>query len=303
MRRVLLKLPCIAVALMLAISFMTNAQGLTSIQTRNNIQGLASPLPGLFFTLEHDRRTDEVLIYRNESASRDLILTSPDIGHQGFGVLLNQDKSVAVIATTSKVSNETVFFIFDKAGNVSEKKVNFFSEYPFEHNDTMPSFSRNGEYLVVRGRVNYRAMIFKVYKLKDIKSIFEKRYAVKQDFSSAFYTKWMLPPATLTDNDSALRPLQAISVDDNRIYLLLGNSTLKPKSIFAYTFDGSLVSKDEGVNAGSDYCDNFPRKCFYEPEGLASFSENKLALLFNVGLGLNKKNLLVLYNKNHLEDK
>ncbi|WP_312828338.1 hypothetical protein [Pantoea anthophila] len=291
------KLQSIAFVLMFIFSSMTDAQDFTSIHTLNNIQGLASPLPDLFFTLEHDRRSDEVSIYRNTSGSRDLILKSPDIGHQGFGVLLNRDKSVAVIATTSKISNETVFFIFDKIGNIFEKKLSFFSEYPFEHNDTMPSFSRNGEYMIVRGRVDYRTMVFKVFKLKDINSIFEKRETARKDFSLKFYSKWILPPSILTDNNGALRPLQAISIDDNRIYILLGNSMLRPKSIFTYTFDGSFVSKDEGVDAGSEYCNNFPRKCFYEPEGLASFSDNKLAILFNVGLGLNKKNIVFFIKK------
>lgn len=270
------------------------SEDISAINSENILQGIAnnSHDQRSVYTLEHSKETDSSFIYSNNLTNRKMLLESDRIGHQGFSVVQNSDGSIAAILTSSKIQNQTLAFIFHNEGNVVLKTVRFFDDYPFIKNDTMPTKSINSDYLVVRGREDYRKMIFKVYSLNDALNRINSSSEDDIDLTKDYKFKWNLPASDLTSVNNELQPLQAISVDRKSVYLLFGDSSYKSKALYRYSIKGEPLDRNDNINYGMGFCGEFDGRCFYEPEGFISTKNNKI-FLFYVSSREEKKYILI----------
>ncbi|WP_186379588.1 phage baseplate protein, partial [Yersinia mollaretii] len=239
--------------------------------------------------------------YMNSIIERNLILSSPDIGHQGFSVYEDEKRGIHVLTSAMNDAYHASYFYFHNEKPESKKSIKFFDSSFYSVNEIMPTISSDQKYLIVRGRLSSRRMIFRIYDFNIVKE--EVRHSGEQvDLSSKYQYQWEMPASNLVDADGGLRPLQAIASDGNLIYLLLGNAKISDKAIFAYDLSGNLINYNVKVNIGKNSALSDGNGYFYEPEGLALSSDEKcLLILIVTGNGGSHFNRIFIIDKEKLK--
>lgn len=212
----------------------------------------------------------------------------PDIGHQG--ITLEADNINQLIFWTSAKDAPDTAIRFDITKNgelISKKKFKVFDKNIFSKNDTMPTITPDKKFIFFRGRTSSRDMFIRKYNLSDL--IKFKENIIPQ----IEYVEFNLSPSNLKYPDGTLRPLQAISADSEKLYVLYGDAKLNQKAIFIYTFNGDLIKIDDKVKVGLiDKKTNY-----YEPEGISYSAErNAIYVLFITKINSTKIGSIYKYN-------
>lgn len=268
-----------------------NMQG-EKIYTPNNIQGLYYSSETNAYTLEHNYKDNSSMIYLNVHNHRTLTLSDEDIGHQGFGVLQYRDNKTKYIITGEKQSALTalLFKIDNENGHVRKNILTLFPDSFSQHNETMPTLSSDGKYLIARGRKSEREMVIRVFDFQKIKD------SANTDFSNDYMFEWPISSADASARIGSLQPLQAIASNGHEIALLFGNARLTPKVIYFYTLDGHVKNLDGHVTQGMTEAKKHMSQNFYEPEGISYKNQNDLKILITSGKGRDKENVIYDYH-------
>ncbi|CNC50415.1 Uncharacterised protein [Yersinia intermedia] len=273
------------------------------ILTGNNIQnfGLSKKEPRIIYTLENKKGSESSSVYINSNNERDLLFSSHEIGHQGFSIYEEEQKEVYVLTSARNDAYHALYFHLNDGKLKSRKFIKFFDSGFYPVNETMPTISSNQKYLIVRGRLSPRRMIFRIYDFDTVKKII-KDSGDYVDLNSVYKYQWEMPVENLTDVEGELRPLQAISSDGDLIYLLFGNSKINDKAIFVYSFSGALINYNTKVDIGKNRALSDGDGHFYEPEGLALSPTGKsLLILFVTGNGGKHFNRIFTIDKSTLQ--
>lgn len=179
---------------------------------------------GKYFILDHEKTTG---IYETDFINKkDILFSDKDIGHQGFSI----DPSYRYVWTSKdKSPYDGMLFYINKGDILRKTVVRFFNTNFFSKNEVMPILSSDGQYLIVRGRKDYREMVFRVFEIKNIKSVLNDDGFI--DISDKYLYQWNMPRKYLTDDMGRLQPLQGIALNEQFAYILLGNSK-KQTSIY-----------------------------------------------------------------------
>lgn len=140
---------------------------------------------------------------------------------------------------------------------------------------TMPSFSPNGKYMLVRGHKKHKDYI-RVFDMQKIK------LKDKSDISTSYTYEWKISK-NLKKNKYAF---QAMTTDGRYVYLLsggIGKQNPKNKRLFVYTIQGKLLQEINQITVGKKYLEK-GKEGHWEPEGIAINDKTKrLLLLFAIG--------------------
>lgn len=276
-----------------AYALLTESIFINEIKTTNNLQGIFYSSPDKLFTLEHANGKPEAMIFLNKWKSRALFIKDEDIGHQGIGVSIVRERSTFDIVTGEKNSAFTVIYFNTEADGtlINKRKIKVFPDSFSQKNETMPTLSNDGKYLIARGRSSDNKMIIRVFDFKKIIN------STDNDFSNNFIFEWGVSSLDASKIIGSLQPLQAIASNGDEVTFLFGNARITPKVIYTYSLDGKRVNLDSNITLGIDEALKHPTQDFYEPEGIAYINKNEMRILITSGKGSLKQNFI--YNYQH----
>lgn len=291
----LLKITALALSLLSCTAYALSTEGIfiDEIKTTNNLQGIYYSSPGKLFTLEHENGKSEAMIFLNKDKSRTLFIKDKDIGHQGIGVSLARGRSSFDIVTGEKNSAFTaIYFKTEIDGTlIKKRRIQIFPDSFSQKNETMPTLSSDGKYLIARGRNSDNKMIIRVFDFKKIIN------STDNDFSKKFIYEWGVSSLDASKIIGSLQPLQAIASNGDEVTFLFGNARITPKVIYTYSLDGKRVNLDSNIILGIDEALKQPTQDFYEPEGISYINKNEMRILITSGKGSLKQN--IIYNYQH----
>jgi hypothetical protein len=222
------------------------------------------------------------------------------LGHQGIGLEYLADGtvklwgSVRYDATNYPLGGRQVVR-FGYAGNgVALSNIQTFTlfgaEFAYTTNNTMPTVSYCGRFLVALGRKSSRDFWIRVFDLPALVAGGAGDYRLYE---------FNVSRAIISDDTAAtFRPLQGIACDGASIYIVSGNSALTGKRIDRYSLDGRLEQSNNSVSVG--ITEATADGTFYEPEGLALYKPNTTAppclvmCIVSAGGGAHKNRLWVM---------
>jgi hypothetical protein len=225
------------------------------------------------------------------------------LGHQGIGLEYLADGtvklwgSVRYDATNYPLGGRQAIR-FNYAGNAADISniavyTLFGSEFAYTTNNTMPTVSYCGRFLVAIGRKSSRDFWIRVFDLPALVA------GGAGDYSSKWLHEFNVDRAIISDDTAAaFRPLQGIACDGASIYIVSGNSGLTGKRIDRYSLDGRLEQTNNAVSVG--ITEATADGTFYEPEGLALYKPNTTAppclvmCIVSAGGGAHKNRLWVM---------
>lgn len=247
----------------------------------NVIQGIALDLKNnSLYTLHVTGTPEKAVVNRFNYSGYGLAtaietqLPSGLIGHQGFSV--NPIDSSMYSSAGSAIANKgwyiTRFTFTPNAQPNDFKIIKVFSDGYSKGTNSMPVFTPNGRFLIVRGKKSGHDVL-RIYNLKN-------KILDSEDISHNFQKEWKIDRSLTKDNFY----LQAITADENFIYLLSGDQRLLPKRLFVYDFNGNLISKNENIILGWNIAATSGVEQHWEPEGM-SYDKNSKKLLIAFAIG------------------
>lgn len=230
---------------------------------------------GKHFILEHGKTSG---IYETDFVNRKKIfLSDDDIGHQGFSIA--QDHHYVWTSKKKSPYDGMLFYVRD--GNVLNKTVvRFFDTSFFSKNEVMPILSSDGKYLIVRGRRDYRDMVFRVFDVNNIKSDLSDGSFI--DLSNKYLYQWSMSSQYLTDSVGRLQPLQGIALNEQFVYILFGDSKITYKYILKMSIRGDVLSYYKCHFSMDEIIRPDKRTERFEPEGI-TIIDGKVAVLIISG--------------------
>lgn len=225
------------------------------------------------------------------------------LGHQGLGLEYLADGTVKLWGSvrydvTNYPSGHLQVIRFNYAGNAADISniavyTLFGSEFSYTGNNTLPTVSYCGRFLVAVGRKSSRDFWIRVFDLPALVA------GGAGDYSSKWLYEFNVDRAVISDDTAAaFRPLQGIACDGASIYIVSGNSALTGKRIDRYSLDGRLEQSNNSVSVG--ITEATADGTFYEPEGLAIYKPNTTAppclvmCIVSAGGGAHKNRLWVM---------
>ncbi|RJT46760.1 hypothetical protein [Rahnella woolbedingensis] len=197
------------------------------------------------------------------------------IGHQGITIIPGSDFLLS--STGNGIKNKGWYISlfkytpYDAPSSFSSIQV-FDSSYSTTAN-TMPVVTPDSNHLLVRGRINNHNII-RVYDLTKINFLQSSDIRKKPSF------EWQVDDEVTKDKYY----FQAITADNNFVYILSGKAGKEHKRLYTYLLDGTLVSKADNVILGEKDAISSGKEGHWEPEGMAIDSRKKeLYMLFAVG--------------------
>ncbi|MCB5307038.1 phage baseplate protein [Yersinia massiliensis] len=255
------------------------------IVTDDNIQGFVLGKKDVIYTMELNGKLKSSSLYSYSNSGRNLFLSDPDIGHQGFSIYEKDENNIYALTSALNDAYHALIFYVQDGKLESKRLIKFFDSDFYSVNETMPTISSDQRYLIVRGRLASRKMIFRVYDFDVVKKAVHLNDQTV-DLSSSYKYQWLMPADNLVDSDGNLRPLQSIASDGKKIYLLLGNSKINDKAIFSYSLSGNIINYATTLRIGIKRALSDGNGYFYEPEGLAvAPGGNSLLVLIVTGNG------------------
>lgn len=224
-----------------------------------------TPQKGVINRFELTKNSNQLL------EAQDAQKASPIIGHQGITVDPRSGKLVA--SAGPEVINlgwHVVQFVYTANHLPSSQVIQVFGEGYSKRTNTMPSFTPDGKYLVVRGKKG-KSNIIRVYSGDYLQSNHQLDYLYE----------WPVDKK-LTENGY---PFQAMTTDGHYVYLLSGNSNLTQlKRLLIYTLKGKLIQTLDQINLGQNDAKNISPNSIWEPEGLTVNSkDHQLYIFYAVG--------------------
>lgn len=219
----------------------------------------------------------------NELHALDAQKPSTMIGHQGISV----DPLTGTLFSSAGPDVEQrgwniVAFNYTPNQLPNAKTIQVFSAPYGQNLNTMPSFSPNGQYLIVRGQKDKQNVV-RVYN----------RNILTTAQASPLY-EWFIDKQITRDK----YPLQAMTTDGKYVYLLSGTSRLDlAKRLYVYTLQGQMVQKIEDIQLGRSAAKQLSEKGAWEPEGLTYNPKTKQLYLF-YAVGESKQRLGRIYKIN-----
>lgn len=225
------------------------------------------------------------------------------LGHQGLGLEYLSDGTVKLwgsvryeAALYPAGGRQAVRFNYaGGAADISNIEVFtlFGAEFAYTTNNTMPTVSYCGRFLVAVGRKSSRDFWVRVFDLPALIA------GGAGDYSDKWLHEFNVSRAIISDDTAAtFRPLQGIACDGASIYIVSGNSALTGKRIDRYSLDGRLEQSNNSVSVG--ITEATADGTFYEPEGLAIYKPNTTAppcltmCIVSAGGGAHKNRIWVM---------
>lgn len=229
--------------------------------------------------------------------------SNAQLGHQGLGVEYLADGTVKLWGSvrydaTNYPAGGRQAIRFNYAGNATNitnitAYTLFGAEFAYTTNNTMPTVSYCGRFLVAIGRKTSRDFWVRVFDLPALVA------GGAGDYSTKFLHEFNVDRAIISDDTGgAFRPLQGIACDGASIYIVSGNSGLTGKRIDRYSIDGRLEQTNNAVSVG--ITEATADGTFYEPEGLSIYKPNTTAppclvmCIVSAGGGAHKNRLWVM---------
>lgn len=200
---------------------------------------------------------------------------SAKIGHQGITLIPGTDWLLS--SSGNAIKNKGWYIsLFKYSPNDTPRALSTIRIFDASYSKTtssMPVISPNVDRLLVRGRKNNHNVI-RIYDLKKI-DLFKVN-----DISHIQKIEWEVDNS-LIDNKYYF---QAMTADNEFIYLLSGRSGNEHKRLYIYTFNGEVVTKIRNITLGKNDAIASGTEAHWEPEGLTVDSKTcELYLLFAVG--------------------
>lgn len=254
----------------------------TGLGNQHIVQGLAiDQRQKMLYTTHVEGHPEQGVINRfhfqdsNLWSAQDVQKPSSLIGHQGISVDPQSDFLFA--SAGSAIPNKGWYILrFQYMPNAEPSHTQVIQVFDKRYNkitNTMPTFTPDGKYLLVRGN-NHKTNVIRIFKfdliskknLTDIRFLYEDEWPIDSGF---------------THDRCAF---QGLSTDGTYIYLLSGNKNKGPKRIYVYDFTGKLIQKMDSVTLGHFNMSSNHSIQYWEPEGLTVDQKNRqLYVLYAIG--------------------
>ena len=254
----------------------------TGLGNQHIIQGLAiDHRQNMLYTTHVEGHPEQGVINRfkfhssNLWSAQDAQKPSRLIGHQGISV--DPQTSFMFASAGSAIPNKGWYILkfqyVPHAEPINTQVIQVFDKRYSKITNTMPTFTPDGKYLLVRGN-NHKRNVIRIFKSDLIR---QKKLT---DLCFLYEDEWPIDLGFTQDRCA----FQGLSTDGTYIYLLSGNKNKGPKRIYVYDFTGKLIQKMDQVTLGHFEASSSHAIRYWEPEGLTVDSRNhQLYILYTIG--------------------